>query len=65
MLYEISAGSCILLVENLETVSRGSDAGELRLRCVLGPQVMRQQCSPWHVTHSFACKGEVTTYRKR
>ena len=39
MPYQISAGSCILIVENLEAVSRGSGAGELRLRSVLGPQV--------------------------
>ncbi|XP_053774589.1 transmembrane protein 163 isoform X3 [Desmodus rotundus] len=35
---------------------RGAEAEERP-----GPSGHRQRCSPWHVTHWFACKGEVRT----
>lgn len=41
MLYQISAGSCILVEEDLEAVSHGSDDGSAKLRRLIRPDVLR------------------------
>ena len=41
MLYEISAGSGILILGNLEAVFHGSDAWSPKLRGPVGPAVRR------------------------
>lgn len=62
MLYEIFAGSGILIVGTLEAVSHGSDAWEPEAERPYGLDIRLLAFA--YVTHAFACRGKLTTYRK-
>lgn len=63
MLHEIFAGSGIVILGTLEAVFHGSDAWEPEAERPYGIRLLAFAYET-HMTHAFACKGKLTTYRK-